>query len=82
MQMAVFDLDSTVWHPEMYQISGPPQLVPLESRMMRETQSNGSSTPLKTSPTILSGMIATDRKGVPVEEHKVRQIKSCYFNYT
>jgi hypothetical protein len=26
MRLAVFDLDYTIWRPEMYQLSGPPRL--------------------------------------------------------
>ena len=26
LRLAVFDLDYTIWQPEMYQIHGPPQL--------------------------------------------------------
>ena len=31
LQLAVFDLDYTIWEPEMYQINGPPKLTEVES---------------------------------------------------
>jgi hypothetical protein len=38
MRLAVFDLDYTVWQPEMYQLYGPPKLVARPS----DSRSNGS----------------------------------------
>ena len=32
MKLAVFDLDYTVWHPEMYQLSWTPKLVEAASK--------------------------------------------------
>ncbi|GAX09564.1 hypothetical protein FisN_16Lh259 [Fistulifera solaris] len=42
MRLAVFDLDYTIWQPEMYQLHGRPKLVPtpanLSSNLIKETR--------------------------------------------
>ena len=38
MQLAVFDLDYTIWKPEMYQLSGTPKLTPISKLQKRKTK--------------------------------------------
>ena len=47
MRLAVFDLDYTIWQPEMYQLAGPPKLIPakryaktLSPALWQETRTN------------------------------------------
>jgi hypothetical protein len=60
MRLAVFDLDYTVWQPEMYQLSGPPTLTPIDKHpklspiLLKETRTNKK------------GMILTDRQNSPM----------------
>jgi len=67
LQLAVFDLDYTVWQPEMYQIRGPPQLVrsDMVQKRSRKSRSCASSLPID-SRTVKDGMIVTDRSGSPI----------------
>lgn len=69
MQLVVFDLDYTIWQPEMYQIDGPPKLMSIDEFCGK--QKRKSSTPnLRSIPpgsnTIHRNKIATDRRGIPI----------------
>ncbi|KAL7543151.1 hypothetical protein ACHAXR_012452 [Thalassiosira sp. AJA248-18] len=68
MQLVVFDLDYTVWQPEMYQIDGPPKLVSVDE--FRGKQRRKNKTPARQIPlgstTITPNKIAIDRRGTPI----------------
>lgn len=68
MQLVVFDLDFTIWQPEMYQIDGPPKLVSVDE--FRGKQKRKSKATLRHIPsgstTIHHNKIATDRRGTPI----------------
>jgi hypothetical protein len=56
--LAVFDLDFTVWEPEMYQLSGEPRFV--------EAPKDLSASEKKETNTVKDGMILTDNNGSPI----------------
>jgi hypothetical protein len=56
--LAVFDLDYTVWQPEMYQLYGKPHYVPAPKDM--------SPSELKEAKTVKEGMILKDMGGSPM----------------
>jgi hypothetical protein len=69
MQLVVFDLDYTIWQPEMYQIDGPPKLMSIDEFQGKPKRK--SSTPnLRSIPpgsnTIHHNKIVTDRRGTPI----------------
>ena len=68
MQLVVFDLDYTIWQPEMYQIDGPPKLISVDE--FQGKQKRKSRAPPRSMPagaaTIHQNKIATDRRGVPI----------------
>ena len=71
MLLATFDLDFTIWRPEMYQLQGPPKLVSVNDFEGRKTRRKGRSfvvpsLSLKGSSTIHVNKIATDRVGTPI----------------
>ena len=43
LRLAVFDLDYTIWKPEMYQIHGPPKL---KTKNGKQTVTDRSNTPI------------------------------------
>jgi len=69
MQLVVFDLDYTIWQPEMYQLNGPPKLISLDEfqgKQNRKSKKVSLSIP-QGSTTIHQNKIATDRRGkVPI----------------
>ena len=68
MQLVVFDLDYTIWQPEMYQLNGPVGLVKADDWMGK--QKRKARTPPRQVPpgaaTTQKGMIVTDRTGTPI----------------
>mmetsp|Transcript_2008 Transcript_2008/g.2517 ORF Transcript_2008/g.2517 Transcript_2008/m.2517 type:complete len:197 (+) Transcript_2008:106-696(+) len=66
--LAVFDLDYTVWEPEMYQISGPPKLVEEDEVELRGSnkEKNKQKRQLHRSMSIEDGKIVTDQDGTPI----------------
>lgn len=68
--LAVFDLDYTIWHPEMYQINGPPALV-MECSASSQTSRKGMKKISKVAltpwtKTVREGMIVADQNGTPM----------------
>lgn len=59
MQLVVFDLDYTIWQPEMYQLDGPPKLSSIDEFQQRKKKSCTASL----SNTIFPNKIITDRHG-------------------
>ena len=68
IMLVVFDLDYTIWQPEMYQIDGPPKLVPVDE--FRGKQKRKSNAPPRQIPpgsaTVHRSKIVTDRRGTPI----------------
>lgn len=56
LRLAVFDLDYTIWRPEMYQLSGTPKLEPLSSPRLK----NLSKNVLEEARTVKDGMVLFD----------------------
>lgn len=68
--LAVFDLDYTIWHPEMYQINGPPGLV-MECSASSQISGKGRKKKGKVAQapwtkTLRDGMVVADRNGTPM----------------
>lgn len=62
MRLAVFDLDYTIWRPEMYQLWGPPQLVSAETGL----GSNPSPALVRETRTHSPNMVLVDRDQSPM----------------
>jgi hypothetical protein len=59
LQLVVFDLDFTIWKPEMYQLCGAPQLTDAPKNLSwAEKKATATSTP---------GKILTDEAGSQIQ---------------
>ena len=70
MQLVVFDLDYTIWQPEMYQLDGPPKLTSIDEfqkqrkkKSLSSSSTSSSSCATTLSNTIFPDKIITDRHG-------------------
>mmetsp|Transcript_12249 Transcript_12249/g.33970 ORF Transcript_12249/g.33970 Transcript_12249/m.33970 type:complete len:188 (-) Transcript_12249:113-676(-) len=59
MRLAVFDLDFTVWQPEMYHLYGTPKLVPVDSYKFSDEE-------ISESQTREDGHLLSDRGRIPI----------------
>jgi Acid Phosphatase len=59
MRLAVFDLDYTVWQPEMYQLYGNVRLVKAEDHKLSAVEKNETRT-------LEEGRMLTDKSGTPI----------------
>ena len=59
LRLAVFDLDFTVWQPEMYELIGNPYLVQAEGRKLTTVEKNEARTTTE-------GMILIDKSTSPI----------------
>lgn len=69
LELAVFDLDYTVWQPEMYQIYGPPSLVNISDLQPKRKRKNRTATqPIKNIGfgSIQKGKTVVDQHGTPI----------------
>ncbi|CAB9526455.1 Magnesium-dependent phosphatase 1 [Seminavis robusta] len=62
LRLAVFDLDYTIWQPEMYQLYGEPTLKPIDNKYNKRL----SAQVLKEARTTKAGYILTDRRNSPM----------------
>jgi len=68
MQIVVFDLDYTIWQPEMYQIDGPPKLISFDEFQGKQKRKSRAA-PRQIPPgstTIHKNKVAVDRRGTPI----------------
>ncbi len=69
MQLVVFNLDCTIWQPEMYQIDGPPKLMSIDE-FLGKRKRKFSSPNLRPIPpgsnTIYQNKIVTDQRGTAI----------------
>jgi magnesium-dependent phosphatase 1 len=65
MQLVVFDLDYTIWQPEMYQLDGPPKLTSIDEFQQRNKKKSCTTTTTTLSANTIfpNIMIITDRHG-------------------
>jgi hypothetical protein len=62
MRLAVFDLDYTIWQPEMYQLSSAPKLTSVDAFTDKRGGKGGlSPAMLKESRTKTEGMVLADK---------------------
>jgi Acid Phosphatase len=65
MKLAIFDLDYTIWQPEMYQLYGAPRLVPVSS-LKPNLRDSASAAVKKEMTTNRDGMVLVDGAGSPM----------------
>jgi hypothetical protein len=61
MRLAVFDLDYTIWQPEMYQLSSAPKLMPVDDFVNKRGKGGLSAAVLKQAQTKTDGMVLADK---------------------
>jgi len=84
LRLAVFDLDYTIWKPEMYQIAGPPKLTEINDPKNRRI----TPAVLEEAKTNKEGYILTDRSHTPMQVFKgasfalreMEQLKECGYD--
>ena len=64
LRLAVFDLDYTIWQPEMYQLYGAPKLTEIDSQQHNKRRL--SPEVLEEARTMKEGYILTDRSHSPI----------------
>ena len=62
LRLVVFDLDYTIWQPEMYQLYGAPTLTSVDSKYNKRL----SEEILNEARTNQDGFILTDRRNTPM----------------
>jgi hypothetical protein len=61
MRLAVFDLDYTIWQPEMYQLSSAPKLTSVDDFVNKRGKGGLAPAMLKESRTKTDGMVLADK---------------------
>jgi hypothetical protein len=61
MRLAVFDLDYTIWQPEMYQMSSAPKLMSVDAFVDKRGKGGLSPAVLKQARTKTEGMVLADK---------------------
>jgi Acid Phosphatase len=72
MKLAIFDLDYTIWQPEMYQLYGAPTLAPIASLTNRYSESA-----VKEMTTNRHGMVLVDGSGSPMRVFPGAYVRAC-----
>lgn len=66
MKLAIFDLDYTIWQPEMYQLYGTPKLTPVSSIQKRKNKLSDNL--LRLARTIKADHLLTDSSGAIIQQ--------------
>jgi hypothetical protein len=61
MRLAIFDLDYTIWQPEMYQLSSAPKLTSVDDFVNKRGKGGLSPSMLKEARTKTDGMVLADK---------------------